>query len=112
MATAPAPAPAPASASSTALANLSDSELRAKLRPIFDKFDVDGSGMVSPDEIATMVKMLKMQMTDEQLVQLMVDADPDGSGEIDFDEFVAVLSKQLGEASPASSPGRRPCSAS
>ncbi|KOO29901.1 calmodulin-like protein 8 [Chrysochromulina tobinii] len=76
---------------------MSDSELRAKLRPIFDKFDIDGSGMVSPDEIATMVKMLKMQMTDEQLVQLMVDADPDGSGAIDFDEFMAVLSKQLGE---------------
>jgi len=97
MPSAPAPAPAPASASSTTLANMSDSELRAKLRPIFDKFDIDGSGMVSPDEIATMVKMLKMQMTDEQLVQLMVDADPDGSGAIDFDEFMAVLSKQLGE---------------
>ena len=28
------------------------SELRVKLRPIFDKFDIDGSGAVSTDELA------------------------------------------------------------
>lgn len=28
---------------------------------------------------------------------MMREADPDGSGEIDFEEFVAVLQKQMGE---------------
>ena len=74
---------------------MSEAELRAKLRPIFDRFDLDGSGSVSTDEMGKMVRALKMDMSPEQLDQLMKDADPDGSGEIDFDEFVVVLRQQL-----------------
>lgn len=75
---------------------MSDKELREQLRPIFDRFDVDGSGAVSTDEMGRLVTALKMPMTDEELARLMVDADPDGSGEIDFEEFVAALKSQLG----------------
>ena len=38
-----------------------------------------------------------MPKSPEELRQLMKEADPDGSGEVDFEEFVAVLKKQIGE---------------
>ena len=74
---------------------MSEKELREKLRPIFDKFDEDGSGAVSTAEMTKIVKQLKLQMTPQQLAAMMNDADPDGSGEIDFEEFVAVLTVQM-----------------
>ena len=74
---------------------MSEKELREKLRPIFDKFDEDGSGAVSTAEMTKIVKQLKLQMTPKQLAAMMKEADPDGSGEIDFEEFVAVLKVQM-----------------
>jgi len=76
-------------------ASMQHDELKAKLRPIFDKFDTDGSGAVSKAEMQLMVAELKLEVTDEQLTAIMADADPDGSGEIDFDEFVTALRAQM-----------------
>lgn len=70
-------------------------ELRTKLRPVFTRFDVDGSGTISTSEMGTIVTAAKIEMSDAQLQAIMKEADPDGSGEIDFDEFVLVLRKQI-----------------
>ena len=43
---------------------MSERELREKLRPIFDKFDEDGSGAVSTAEMTKIVKQLKLQASD------------------------------------------------
>ena len=42
-----------------------------------------------------MVRELKMDMTAQQLRDMMVDADPDKSGAIDFEEFFAVCKVQI-----------------
>ena len=76
-------------------ADAGESELRDKLRPLFDQFDEDGSGSVSTEEIGKMAKALNMEMSPAQLEELMIEADPDGSGEIEFEELVAVLKKQM-----------------
>ena len=57
---------------------------------------MDRSGSVSTDEMAAMVEKLQMGLDDEQLAQLMADADPDESGEVDFDEFVGAIKEQMG----------------
>ena len=69
-------------AGKAALGKMGDKELRAKLRLIFDKFDVDGSGTVSTDEMGRMVTRLKMEMTKSQVQKMMADADKDNSGEV------------------------------
>ena len=72
--------------------------LRIQLRPIFDKFDANSSGTVSTTELAEMCKAIGMNLTPEELQAIVNDADPDDSGEIDFDEFVATLVRQQKEA--------------
>jgi len=72
-----------------------EADLRAKLRPIFDNLDEDQSGTVSVAEMGKMVKLLKLQMTAEQIQTMVAEADADGSGEVEFDEFVLVLRKQM-----------------
>jgi hypothetical protein len=74
---------------------MGEDELRKKLRVAFDKFDADGSGAVSMQEMGKLVKALKMEVTPAQLKELMKEADPDGSGDINFDEFVAALQRQM-----------------
>ena len=61
-------------------------ELRAKLRPVFDTFDTDKSGSISTTEMGHVLKAVKMELSKHELARLMKEADPDGSGEIDFDE--------------------------
>jgi hypothetical protein len=72
--------------------------LRIQLRPIFDKFDANSSGTVSTTELAEMCKAIGMNLTPEELQAIVNDADPDNSGEIDFNEFVATLVRQQKEA--------------
>ena len=73
----------------------------SQLRMVFDKFDTDKSGAVSASEMADMFKLLKIDCPPSKLKQLMVEADPDGSGYIEFEEFKTVLQKQLKEGGGA-----------
>lgn len=63
-------------------------------RKIFDRFDVDGSGAIDKEEMGSMLRSLKMEVTPAELEALMRDADPDGNGVIEFEEFVAVINAQ------------------
>lgn len=74
---------------------MTEAELRKKLRVAFDRFDEDGSGAVSVTEMGKLVKALKMEVSQAQLHKLMTEADPNGSGDIDFDEFAAALQSQM-----------------
>ena len=68
---------------------------RRALRLVFDKFDADASGHVSTAEMTAMLKEINVQKTPAEIAEMMRDADPDGSGEIDFEEFVAAVQKQM-----------------
>ena len=51
-------------------------ELRAKLRPLFDKFDVDGSGSISVVEMTGIITQLKIKMSPEQIHTMMKERPP------------------------------------
>jgi calmodulin len=73
--------------------HLSEEDL-AEFREIFDLVDTDGSGEISPEELGQLCTKLGLQFTQSQLDDMVAEIDQDRNGEIDFDEFVAVLSKQ------------------
>ena len=55
----------------TRLAKVDD----AVMDQLFDQIDVDGSGQVDPDELYGLMKSRGIQLTDEQLDQMMGAAD-------------------------------------
>lgn len=67
----------------------------SQLRKVFNAFDVDGSGAVSTEEMTAMIRQLKLSWSAAKIDALMKEADPDGSGEIEYPEFASVLRKQL-----------------
>ena len=68
---------------------MDDFSLRRALRRVFDEADENRSGTVSTAELKSLcVGKLKMRLSDGDLQAMVTAADPDGSGELDFDEVV------------------------
>eukprot|EP00966_Prymnesium_polylepis_P234625 5427277-Prymnesium_polylepis.1 len=91
---------------------LSNEEIEA-CRDAFSKFDKDGSGAISDWELRAMLQCesvldsmnwrctMGQDPTDEELFDMIAEVDSDGSGEIDFSEFLKVIiaqkAKQAGQ---------------
>ena len=62
------------------------------LRP---QVDLDKGGTLSKDELGQLMTTLGLKPTQEELNAMVAEIDADGSGEIDFDEFVTVMSRKV-----------------
>lgn len=61
------------------------------LKRTFDIFDTDGSGKISSSELKEVMSKLGEELNDFQISEMIREADKDGDGEIDFDEFVRMV---------------------
>ena len=68
--------------------------LTEKLQIAFKEFDADGSGSVDTKEITRMMLSLGLLVQPEVVTKMIKEADTDESGQIEFDEFKAVMVKQ------------------
>lgn len=62
---------------------------QAKL--IFDGFDEDGGGSIDRDELKNAFTKLGVSVSEEELDQAFGVLDKDGSGELDFNEFLQLF---------------------
>ena len=65
----------------------------AELKNLFQSLDKDGSGAISKSEFAAALKDAGLDISDEEVMAKIAEADKDKSGEIDFNEFVAQIEK-------------------
>lgn len=70
---------------------------RKEIKEAFDLFDIDGSGTIDARELNVAMRALGFEMTPEQIGQMIAEVDKDGSGTIDFDEFVHMMTDKMGE---------------
>ncbi|XP_021897624.1 probable calcium-binding protein CML20 [Carica papaya] len=70
---------------------------RQEIKEAFDLFDTDQSGTIDAKELNVAMRALGFEMTEEQINQMIADVDKDGSGAIDFDEFVHMMTAKIGE---------------
>jgi Ca2+-binding EF-hand superfamily protein len=68
-------------------------------KTVFDRFDVDQSGVLDKPEFQAMLKTFDTTLTEEQLEKAFVHFDADGNGMIDLAEFV-----QWGQGGAAAAP--------
>lgn len=68
----------------------------AKLKEVFDHFDADKSGSIDADELGNVFKAMGQEMTAEELNSLIAGVDDDGSGQIEFNEFMLLMCSNFG----------------
>eukprot|EP00397_Hematodinium_sp_SG-2012_P068413 GEMP01110943.1.p1 GENE.GEMP01110943.1~~GEMP01110943.1.p1 ORF type:complete len:149 (+),score=46.13 GEMP01110943.1:116-562(+) len=69
-----------------------------KCREAFNTFDADGSGTIDTQEMKLLLEAIGEAPTEEELFRFMSDVDEDGTGEIEFAEFLRAFEKQRGGA--------------
>jgi len=66
-----------------------------EFKQAFDIFDEDGGGDISTRELGRVMKILGQSPSPQQLQQIVLEVDQDGSGTIDFDEFLIMMVMQM-----------------
>ncbi|XP_075427917.1 troponin C, skeletal muscle isoform X1 [Ascaphus truei] len=72
-------------------------EMIAEFKAAFDMFDTDGGGDISTKELGTVMRILGQTPTKEELDLIIEEVDEDGSGTIDFEEFLVMMVRQMKE---------------
>lgn len=65
-------------------------------------FDTDGSGTIDASELGAALKAMGHELSEAELKQMLAQADDDGTGEIEFEEFCALMGIEI-PAKPDSS---------
>ncbi|KAJ0411375.1 hypothetical protein ATCC90586_004361 [Pythium insidiosum] len=74
--------------------NLTAEEL-AEFREIFNLVDRDRGGSITKVELGELMDTLGIDTSPEEIDLMIHEIDQDSNGEIDFDEFVAVMSRKV-----------------
>ncbi|KAF0912160.1 hypothetical protein E2562_013048 [Oryza meyeriana var. granulata] len=61
------------------------------------ELNVIHAGTIDPKELNTTMRALGFELTPEQIQQMITEVDKDGSGTIDFNEFVHMMTDKMGE---------------
>ncbi|CAH1182025.1 unnamed protein product [Phyllotreta striolata] len=80
---------------------MTDAELTkdqiALLKNAFDTFDVEKKGSIGTVMVGTILSMLGIQTTESMLKEIIDEVDADGSGELEFEEFITLASRFMVE---------------
>ncbi|KAI1868174.1 hypothetical protein JX265_006997 [Neoarthrinium moseri] len=66
----------------------------AQFRSVFAVFDKDGTGDITSAELGDVMKSLGLNPTESELKDMIDEADVDGNGAIDFEEFLKLMSQK------------------
>jgi len=73
-----------------------DEQFIARCREAFNTFDEDRSGTIDSNEMKSLLEAIGETPSDEDLFKFMADVDEDGTGEIEFAEFLHAFDKHNG----------------
>uniref|UniRef100_A0A3Q2VZW4 Calcium binding protein 5b n=2 Tax=Haplochromini TaxID=319058 RepID=A0A3Q2VZW4_HAPBU len=66
-----------------------------ELKDAFKEFDLDGDGAITSDEMKhAMLKLLGKQTSKNEIDAVVKEADDNGDGTVDFEEFVKMMSQK------------------
>eukprot|EP00096_Caligus_rogercresseyi_P002169 TRINITY_DN1413_c0_g1_i1.p1 TRINITY_DN1413_c0_g1~~TRINITY_DN1413_c0_g1_i1.p1 ORF type:complete len:182 (+),score=59.63 TRINITY_DN1413_c0_g1_i1:122-667(+) len=66
-------------------------ESKEEIKQIFRVFDKDGNGYVSTSELKFVMARMGVNFTDDELNEMVMEADIDGDGQVCFEEFYNMM---------------------
>lgn len=71
---------------------MKDTDSEEEIKEAFKVFDKDGNGYISAAELRHVMTNLGEKLTDHEVDEMIREADVDGDGQINYEEFVKVRS--------------------
>ena len=68
-----------------------------EIKEAFDIFDMDGSGAISISELLKAMRSLNFDTKNPAIYKMIADMDEDGNGEIEFDEFLDMMTARISD---------------
>jgi calmodulin len=69
----------------------------AEFKEAFSLFDKDGDGTITTRELGTVMRSLGQNPTEAELQDMINEVDQNGNGQIDFAEFLTMMSRKMQE---------------
>ncbi|KAE8677656.1 Calmodulin-2 [Hibiscus syriacus] len=66
-----------------------------EFKEAFYLFDKDGDGCITVEELATVIRSLDQNPTEEELQDMIREVDADENGTIEFAEFLNLMAKKM-----------------
>lgn len=66
-------------------------QLERELRAAFKVFDKEGKGMIPAGELKHIVTSLGERLSDAEAEEMLMVADPTGSGSVDYEQFIQAI---------------------
>ena len=63
-------------------------------KSIFEMHDSNKDGSVNSLELANILKWININISDEEIKEIMTEIELEGNGEINYDEFISILNKR------------------
>ncbi|CAN4116529.1 unnamed protein product [Withania somnifera] len=70
---------------------IKETDPEEELKEAFKVFDKDQNGYISANDLRHVMINLGEKLTDEEAEQMIKEADLDGDGQVNFDEFVKMM---------------------
>lgn len=70
---------------------MKDSDINEELLEAFKVFDRDGNGFITSHELKNVMITLGEYLTPDEVDELVKEADLDGDGQIDYEEFIKLM---------------------
>ncbi|XP_039144986.1 calmodulin-like [Dioscorea cayenensis subsp. rotundata] len=70
---------------------MEDADSEKEMREAFKIFDKDQNGLISADELRSVMANLGEKLTDEEVNEMIREADIDGDGQVNYEEFVRIM---------------------
>ena len=70
---------------------MKDTDSEEEIREAFRVFDSDGNGLISADDLKRVMTNLGEKLTDEELDEMIMNADLNRDGYVNYEEFVTLM---------------------
>ena len=72
---------------------MKDTDTDEEMVEAFKVFDRDGNGLIQKDELKKVMEIMGEEVTNEEIEEMMVIADPDGDSAINYEKFLACFDR-------------------
>ena len=75
------------------MTDLSEDQI-ANYKETFSLFDKDGDNKIAVSELGLLIRGLNQNPTEAEIEEMKNEVDPDGTGQLDFPEFLSLMAKR------------------